>query len=87
MTLYGGTLRVVAGAGTVHTWNADVSTKGIKCQGDIYIGGVTLDISSTDDALHSDACVSVTDGALTARADGRVICTLAPMPAEETAGK
>ena len=29
----------------------------------------------------------VTDGALTARADGRVICTLAPPPAEETAGK
>ncbi len=65
VTLYGGTLQVVAGAGTVHTWNADVSTKGIKCQGDIYIGGVMLDVSSTDDALHSDACVSVTDGTLT----------------------
>ena len=29
----------------------------------------------------------VTDGALTARADGRVICTLATPPAEETTDK
>ena len=66
MTLYGGSLTVSSGAGpTAHRWGSDISTKGLKCQGDIYIGAVTLSVSSEDDAIHSDASVSVTGGILT----------------------
>ena len=59
VTLYGGSLQINAGGGS-----ADASMKGIKCQGDIYVGQVTLSVTSTDDALHSGASISVTGGSL-----------------------
>lgn len=66
VTLYGGSLTVHAGAGPdAHAWGSDTSTKGLKCQGDIYIGSAAVTISSEDDAIHSDVSVSVTDGTLT----------------------
>ena len=64
ITLAGGTLDLTAGGGASRQKNDSLSQKGIKCQGDVYIGGVTLTVSSADDAVHSNTSVSVTDGTL-----------------------
>ncbi len=65
ITLLGGTLEVTAGDGVSHTWNDTTSRKGLRCQGDIYIGQTVLSVVSTDDAIHSGASVYVTGGELT----------------------
>ena len=65
VTLYGGTLAISAGTDAKNVWSGTTSTKGIRCGGDIYIGAVTLDIASADDALHSAASLSITAGTLT----------------------
>ena len=64
VTLYGGKLSITAGNGA-SLWSSGASTKGVKCQGDIYVGRVELTVNSADDALHSGASVSITDGTLT----------------------
>ena len=53
VTLAGGSLSIRA------------ALKGVKCQGDVYVGEAVLTVDSTDDALHSDASISLTGGALT----------------------
>ncbi|MBO4452947.1 MAG: carbohydrate-binding domain-containing protein [Clostridia bacterium] len=61
ITLAGGTLDITAGGGSGQS-KGKKSRKGLKCEGDIYIGSVDLKISSADDAIHCSTSVSITDG-------------------------
>ena len=63
--LSGGELHLTAGGGSSNSKDNSTSQKGLKCDGDIYIGDVTLAVSSADDAVHSGATISVTNGGLT----------------------
>ena len=62
--LYGGSLTITSGSSGYSAWGSSASMKGLKCQGDIYIGDTVLSISSSDDAIHSGASISVTGGSL-----------------------
>ena len=62
VTLAGGSLEITAGTDSSQS---DASQKGVKAGGDICVGAAELTVTSTDDALHSAATVSVTDGTLT----------------------
>lgn len=64
VTLAGGTLALTAGGGASRGKDENVSQKGIKCAGDVYVGDVSLTVSSADDALHSNTSLSVTGGTL-----------------------
>lgn len=63
--LVGGTLNITSGGGSAKSKNDSISTKGLKCQHDIYIGNINMTIDSSDDAIHSNASISITDGTLT----------------------
>lgn len=63
VTLAGGSLEITAG--TDSSQSGSTSQKGVKAGGDICVGAAELTVTSTDDALHSAATVSVTDGTLT----------------------
>lgn len=62
--LAGGTADIKSGGGSDNSKDSDNSQKGVKCDGNIYVGDITLNVSSADDSIHSDASVSVTGGAL-----------------------
>ncbi len=63
--LAGGTVGITApSGGSGKSKSGSVSQKGLKCDGDIMIGDVSLTVSSADDAVHSGATVSVTGGTL-----------------------
>ena len=64
VSLAGGTLDITAGGGSGSS-QSSTSQKGLKSDGDIAVGDVTLTVSSADDAIHSAATVSVTGGTLT----------------------
>ena len=64
--LVGGTINITAPKnGSNASKSSSTSQKGLKCEGDINIGDVTLTILSADDAIHSGATISITDGTLT----------------------
>ena len=63
--LLGGTVNITAGGGSDNSKNKDTSQKGVKCDGDIFIGGAVMNVSSADDAVHSNGSVSVSDGTVT----------------------
>ena len=62
--LYSGDISIVSGSGSGSA-AGETSAKGLKCQGDIYLGPVTVNISSADDAVNSEASISVTGGEIT----------------------
>lgn len=64
ITLAGGTVKITAGGGSSKSKSSTTSQKGVKCEGDVYIGNVNLTVSSADDAVHSNTSISVTDGTL-----------------------
>ncbi|MBQ1546710.1 MAG: carbohydrate-binding domain-containing protein [Clostridia bacterium] len=63
--LLGGTVNITAGGGSDNSKDKDTSQKGVKCDGDIFIGGAAINVSSADDAVHSNGSVSVSDGTIT----------------------
>ncbi len=60
-----GTITVTSGGGSSHTVSGDDSAKGIKSGVQFIIEGGTLDISSADDALHSNESMTINDGTIT----------------------
>ena len=64
VNLVGGTADVKSGGGSDNAKDSDTSQKGIKCDGYIYVGDITLNVSSADDSIHSNTSVSVTGGVL-----------------------
>ena len=64
LTVAGGEIEITAGGGSSKS-QSSTSQKGLKCEGDIYVGEATITVSSADDAIHSNASISVTDGTLT----------------------
>lgn len=60
--LAGGTLELTAGGGSASSKNSSTSQKGIKCDGDVKLGAVTLTVSAADDSIHSGGNVYVIDG-------------------------
>ena len=60
-----GTVDITAGGGSSESKNGKTSQKGLRCDGDIYVGDVKLSISSADDAIHSSGSVSLTAGTVT----------------------
>ena len=61
--LLGGTLDITSGGGSDNSKDDETSQKGIKCDGDITLGGVALSVSSADDAVNSKGNVTVSTGA------------------------
>lgn len=62
--LAGGSLDVTAGGGSSSSKNSSTSQKGIKCDGDVKVGDVKLNVSSADDAIHSSGSVYLTGGSV-----------------------
>ena len=66
VSVTGGSLNVTAGGGSDESKDPDVSAKGIKCDGNITIGGdCAVYISAADDAVNSGYNVEVNGGTLT----------------------
>ena len=79
LTIEGGTLSVTTGGGAPETlthvsgWidrdqeigdEETKSAKGIKCDGDIRIGGAALELNCSDDAVHCGGSITVEGGSL-----------------------
>lgn len=60
--VYSGSYTIVSGGGSSKTKSTLVSTKGIKGDVSVVINGGNINISSSDDALHSAGNVTINDG-------------------------
>lgn len=65
LKIAGGTINITAGGGSSKSSSSSTSKKGIKCDGDIYIGDANITVSSADDSIHSNMSISITSGTLT----------------------
>lgn len=61
LQITGGTLSVTAGGGSGEAKGSE-STKGLKCDGSVYLSGGTVSVSSADDAVHAGGDVTVSGG-------------------------
>ena len=59
--LAGGTLDITAGGGSAYS-KGDTSQKGLKCDGDIFLEGTGLSVSSADDAVNGGGAFSMGGG-------------------------
>ena len=62
--LLGGTADITSGGGSDNSKDSETSQKGIKCDGDISLGDITLTVSGADDAIHSDGSVDIISGTI-----------------------
>lgn len=60
-----GTFDITSGGGSSYTVSSTESAKGIKTGVQFIIEGGTMDINSADDALHSNAALTINDGTMT----------------------
>ena len=58
----GGNIKIVSGGGSSASISSSVSAKGIKAASDLLIKGGSFNISSADDALHSNTNLFVSGG-------------------------
>ena len=65
IVIYGGNIKINAPTNGSNTSKSQtISQKGIKAEGYIQIGNANIEISSADDAIHSNSCISITSGTL-----------------------
>ena len=60
--LVGGSMNIISGGGADVPAPKDASQKGIKCDGAVLIGDISLKINSSDDAISSAESIFVTAG-------------------------
>ncbi len=60
--LIGGMANITSGGGSDNSKDSNTSQKGVKCDGNIILGDITLTVSSADDAVNSKGLVSVSGG-------------------------
>ncbi len=63
-----GSIDVKSGGGSSYSASSSTSSKGIKAGVQFIIEGGTLDINSSDDALHSNESITINDGTITVSA-------------------
>lgn len=65
LKMVGGELNVTAGGGSSNAKDESTSQKGIKSEGDIYLSGAEVTISSADDAIHCAGTCAINSGSYT----------------------
>lgn len=59
-----GTITLICGGGSSKSVSSSISTKGLKSTSDLIINDIALNISSSDDCIHSNASILIAGGTL-----------------------
>ena len=62
ITIFGGTVKVVAYDDAIHADNGDDLDSGAEALGDVTISGGTVEVYSNDDGIHADGILTVSGG-------------------------